>query len=333
MEAEGRSVIHIDLSTSLTIHSASPPSSPDMLAVLSLLPTVMSAGASRSARAPGSMPAAPGSALAQVPVAASGSTTAAPGSMLFQVPDAAPGSMPAAPGSAPAPAVAPGSVPAAPGSAPAPAAAPGSMPAAPGSAPAPAVAPGSVPAAPGSAPAPAAAPAAAPGSMPAPPGSVLAQAPATSSASAPAVSGLSPTTTNSGTPPTPPRVRIMTVAEGTLVLIPNRHPKHTQFYLVPNHPLVRPECLPSDIYVGLQDTTPAEMNAYHEWLADTPLPEGTEEGVISAGVYSKYFALAHAYHGLTGYLRLRPGDYVLLRDAYGDGNPEHDAMQIWVTST
>ncbi len=36
------------------------------------------------------------------------------------------------------------------------------------------------------------------------------------------------------------------------------------------------------------------------------------------------------YHRMLGYLRLKPGDYVLTRDIDGDGAQENDQLQLWV---
>ncbi|KAI0719000.1 hypothetical protein C8T65DRAFT_737022 [Cerioporus squamosus] len=109
--------------------------------------------------------------------------------------------------------------------------------------------------------------------------------------------------------------KITTVAEGSIIDLPGHDPHLPEMYLVDAHPLVPEDRYSNKIYVFVQDTTPAAMGKYYNFLAKAPFPEGTEEGVSDAG-----------------YLHLKPGDYVLVRDANGDGAPEHDLLQLWVTA-
>ena len=70
------------------------------------------------------------------------------------------------------------------------------------------------------------------------------------------------------------------VSEGDYIELPGRDPKMPGLYIVNNHPKV-----PSGkrAIVVLMDTDTKAMLAFDEFLSNMTFPEGTDEGIKSAG--------------------------------------------------
>ncbi len=55
-------------------------------------------------------------------------------------------------------------------------------------------------------------------------------------------------------------------------------------YEVDSHVLMPKDRQPKEIYVCLLDTKPVSMDNFYKFLAETLLPEGTEQGVTASGM-------------------------------------------------
>ncbi len=74
------------------------------------------------------------------------------------------------------------------------------------------------------------------------------------------------------------------------------------------------------------------MEQFYQFLAGAPFPEGTSWGVREAGAMTDVILGGVGLLSTPGYLVLKPGDYVLMRDMHGNGQPVNDSLQLWVTA-
>ena len=111
-----------------------------------------------------------------------------------------------------------------------------------------------------------------------------------------------------------------------------RNPLLPKLYIVPNHP----QC-PSPTgtaYVYCQDTTPASMNDFRQYVEAMPVPVGKEDTLKQDyGEWQtvKRQGCSNDMVTCLGLIQLLPGDCILARSTRGLQKAEDDIMQAWLT--